>query len=179
MCLLCTGSPLTLKKPLHAANCGAVKNAGISQLPLGRPYRIRPPHCCECMLHVLIVASPLGLFVSASESATRPHISRAWISLQVVGGSLHEMLDTILLFCVAVKKALQPHSALSGDSAQEKYLRRAAAQHCVKCSSLFTSQIHQLIVSLSQCNLKVVSGSEVTWLLESLNCGGFYDTVLQ
>eukprot|EP00892_Ulva_mutabilis_P010324 jgi/Ulvmu1/7664/UM038_0093.1 len=97
---------------------------------------------------------------------------------QVVGGSLHEMLDTMLLFCVAVKKALGPASA-SADEMQEKYVRRASAQACVKAANLFTSQIHQLVVSLSQCNLKVVSGSEVTWLLETLNFGGFYDSVLQ
>lgn len=99
----------------------------------------------------------------------------------MVGGSLHEMLDTTLLFCVAVKKALQPSRAAvaDGDPSQEKYLRRVAAQHCIKCSTLFTNQIHQLVVTLSQCNLKVVSGSEVTWLLEALNRGGFYDDVLR
>lgn len=101
--------------------------------------------------------------------------------MQVVGGSLHEMLDTVLLCCAAVKKALQPSKAAveDADVTQEKYLRRAAAQHCVKCSTLFTNQIHQLVVSLSQCNLKVVSGSEVTWLLEALNLGGFYDDLLR
>lgn len=112
---------------------------------------------------------------------TAPHAMVCVCCLQVVGGSLHEMLDTMLLFCVAAKKALQPNNtwAQAADTTQEKYLRRAAAQHCVKCSNLFISQIHQLVVSLSQCNLKVVSGSEVTWLLESLNYGGYYDTVLQ
>jgi hypothetical protein len=64
------------------------------------------------------------------------------------------------------------------DAQLEKGRRRVSGQQAMKLAQVFANEAHQLVIVLGQCDLKIVSGTEVTWLLESLNFNGYYDELL-
>ena len=102
-------------------------------------------------------------------------VSYAGGILQVVSKNLYSLLDTMLLFCNAMKTALVvdevPQTTEQGQL--DKGKRRRAGQVAMQLSQQFSNLTSQLIVSLGKCNLKIADGSEIMCLLESIQHSAF------